>query len=260
MLPPLRLAYPAARRPAPAIGCRRGKVAFFAGCVQDACLSTVNGATVGALQRNGYEVHFPLGQSCCGAAAVHTGEVEVARNLPRRTIDAFAGGRYDAIVNSAGGGGAMLLEYATLLAENPVMQYGRRHFEANVQDITAFLAANLHNPPTGHVQARATCVDSCHLRNGQRVVAQLRAPLKAIPGIERVEVAHPDPCCGSAGACNFLQPVTANQVLDARLADIIAVANTGRYMQMVYGVKRGGLNTTVMHVVELLDKSYADAR
>jgi glycolate oxidase iron-sulfur subunit len=267
MLPPLRLAYPDERRPAPAIGPKRGKVAFFAGCIQDAFLSHVNAATVRVLQRNGYEVHFPPGQSCCGAAAVHTGEVEVARDLARRNIDAFAGGSYDAIVNNAGGCGATLLEYARLLAEDPVYAVRAQAFEANVQDITAFLAANLHNPPHGHVQARVTYVDSCHLRNGQRVVAQPRALLKAIPGIELVEVAHPDQCCGSAGIYNLLQPETANQVLDAKLADvaatragIIAVANTGCYMQMVYGVKRGGLNATVMHVVELLDKSYANAR
>jgi glycolate oxidase iron-sulfur subunit len=267
MLPPLRLDYPDERRPAPAIGPKRGKVAFFAGCIQDAFLSHVNAATVRVLQRNGYEVHFPPGQSCCGAAAVHTGEVEVARDLARRNIDAFAGGRYDAIVNNAGGCGATLLEYARLLADDPEYAVRAQAFEANVQDITAFLAANLHNPPNGHVQARVTYVDSCHLRNGQRVVAQPRALLKAIPGIELVEVAHPDQCCGSAGIYNLLQPATANQVLDAKLADvaatqagIIAVANTGCYMQMVYGVKRGGLNATVMHVVELLDKSYANAR
>ena len=73
-------------------------------------------------------------------------------------------------------------------------------------------------------------------------------------------------CCGSAGIYNLVQPAMANQVLDNKLADvratgagIIATANTGCYMQMIYGVKRGGLNATVMHVVELLERSYANA-
>ena len=79
-------------------------------------------------------------------------------------------------------------------------------------------------------------------------------------------MAQPDLCCGSAGIYNLLQPEMANQILDNRLADvratgagIVATANTGCYMQMVYGAKRGRLNVRVMHVVELLERSYANA-
>jgi len=116
------------------------------------------------------------------------------------------------------------------------------------------------------VQARVTYVDSCHLRHGQKISKQPRSLLKSIPGIELVELAQPDMCCGSAGIYNLVQPAMANQVLDAKLADvramhagIIVTANTGCYMQMVYGVKRAHLNATVMHVVEVLEKSYANA-
>ena len=124
---------------------------------------------------------------------------------------------------------------------------------------------HLHNPPTGRVQARVTYVDSCHLRHGQKVSRQPRALLRSIAGLELVELNQPDMCCGSAGIYNLLQPAMANEVLDRKLADvraanagIIVTANTGCYMQMVYGVKRAGLNATVMHVVEVLDRAYAN--
>ena len=115
------------------------------------------------------------------------------------------------------------------------------------------------------MQARVTYVDSCHLRHGQKISKQPRALLRSIPGLELIELSQPDMCCGSAGIYNLLQPAMANEVLDRKLADvraanagIIVTANTGCYMQMVYGVKRAGLNATVMHVVEVLERAYAN--
>uniref|UniRef100_A0A7C1JYF9 Glycolate oxidase iron-sulfur subunit n=1 Tax=Caldilinea aerophila TaxID=133453 RepID=A0A7C1JYF9_9CHLR len=263
MIPPIDLNFLDLSQPAPALGPRRDKVAFFVGCVQDAFLAGVNRATVHVLQRNGYEVHFPQAQTCCNAAALHSGDVEFARTLAQRNIDAFAEGDFEAILTNAGGCGAALKGYEHLLADEPAYMSKARTFVSKVKDINEFLADHLHHPPTGHVQARVVYVDSCHLRHGQKVVGPPRALLRAIPGVELVELQQPDMCCGSAGIYNLLQPEMANQVLDAKMADIraananiIATANTGCYLQMVYGVKRAGLSATVMHVVELLERAY----
>ncbi|MEI2776456.1 MAG: (Fe-S)-binding protein [Tetrasphaera sp.] len=84
MAPPIRLDYPDYSRPASAYRQRRGKVAFFTGCVQDAFLANVNRATIRVLQHNGYEVHFPSGQTCCDAAALHSGDLAFTRDLARQ--------------------------------------------------------------------------------------------------------------------------------------------------------------------------------
>jgi glycolate oxidase iron-sulfur subunit len=264
MLPRLRLDYPDMSRPAPALGVRQGRVAFFAGCIQDAFLAGVNAATIRVLQRNGYEVHFPGAQTCCGAASLHTGDPDFARALARRNIDACASAEYDAIVNNAGGCGATLKEYDHLLADDPAYAERARAFVARVMDISEFLAERLHNPPTGEIRARVVFLDSCHLRHGQKIFRQPRALLRCIPGLELVELSQPDQCCGSAGIYNLLQPVMANEILDRKLADlhatgatIVATANTGCHMQMLYGLQRAGLPLQVMHVAELLDLSYA---
>jgi len=265
MAPSIRLDYLDTSCPAPAYGLRRGKVAFFTGCVQDAFLAGVNRATVRVLQRNGYEVHFPPGQTCCNAAALHSGDTAFAHDLARQNIDAFAGDDFVAIINNAGGCGASLKGYGHLLADDTAYAAKAHDFVAKVKDISEFLFDHLHNPPTGRVQARVTYVDSCHLRHGQKISKQPRALLRSIPGLELVELNQPDMCCGSAGIYNLLQPAMANEVLDRKLADvratnagIIVTANTGCYMQMVYGVKRAGLNATVMHVVEVLERAYAN--
>lgn len=268
LLPPLPSHYPDYRRPAPAIGEKRGTVAFFHGCVQEAFLADVNAATVRVLQQNGYEVHFPPQQTCCGAAQLHMGDEELTRKLARQNIDAFLpangnGAVYDAVINNAGGCGATLKEYDHLLKDDPQYAEKARQFVARVQDISEFLCEHLNTPPTGEVSARVTYSDSCHLRHAQKISRQPRDLLKAIPGIDLVELKKPDQCCGSAGVYNVIQVDSANAILDNKMADIattgadlIVATNTGCYFQLLYGVQRAGSKAHVVHLVELLDQSY----
>ena len=252
------------RRPAPALGAERGTVALFRGCVQDAFLGGVNAATVRVLQRNGYEVHFPAGQTCCGAAALHLGETGIARELARRNVRAFDSGSYDAVVTNAGGCGALLREYAELLGADSAPT---RRFVARVQDVSELLAGRLVVPegtaPEGTVPTRATYVDSCHLRHAQRVVDAPRDLLRQVPGLELVELQRPDFCCGSAGVYNLTQPEAAERVLDLKMEDVratgarmIVTTNPGCQMQLAYGVARDGLDAEVLHLMELLDRAY----
>ena len=263
LLPPLSLRYPNYSRPAPALGEKRGVVAFLYGCVQDAFLTDVNTATVRVLQRNGYEVHFPQLQTCCGAAALHIGEEQLARDLAKQNIDAFGGQAYAAIITNAGGCGATLKEYDHLLADDPAYAAKARQFVAKLKDINEFLADHLHTPPTGKLNLRVTYVDSCHLRHAQKGVRQPRQLLKAIPGVTLIDLQKPDMCCGSAGVYNIMQAETAEQVLDAKMTDVagtganvIVTTNTGCHMQILRGVREKGLNAEVVHLVELLERSY----
>jgi len=263
LLPPLPANHFDYSHFAPAMGEKRGTVAFFYGCLQDAFLGDVNKATIRVLQRNGFEVHFPQMQTCCGAAHLHTGDQASARELARKNIDAFMQGEYVAIINNAGGCGAMLKEYAHLLADDPVYAERAQQFVSQVQDISEFLANHLVRQPQGTIKARVTYSDSCHLRNAQKVIKQPRELLKRIPGIELIEMQSPDRCCGSAGVYNLMHIDMANDILDLRMqdiaatnADIIVTTNTGCHLQLIYGVRKAGLNARVMHLVELLDQSY----
>lgn len=266
MLPPLKTQYRDYRRSAPAIGEKRGVVAFFYGCVQEAFLAEVNEATIRVLQRNGYEVRFPRLQTCCGAAALHLGEKGQAVRQARQNIDAFLSvGSEDvvAIINNAGGCGATLKEYPHLLQYDPDYADKACLFAARVQDISEFLADHLTISPLGVLPRRVTYSDSCHLRHAQKVVRQPRELLRMIPGLELVELSKPDRCCGSAGVYNITQWETAEAVLAEKMADIqqtgadtVVATNTGCYLQLVYGAAHSSQPLQVTHLVNLLDESY----
>ncbi|MBM3129496.1 MAG: (Fe-S)-binding protein [Chloroflexi bacterium] len=264
ILPPIEPQYRDYRAPAPALGEKRGEVAFFIGCIQEAFLAQVNEATIRVLQRNGYQVHFPPGQTCCGAAQIHQGEHALARDLARQNIDAFLARDYVAVISNAGGCGATLKdELVHLFHDDPVYFEKAKQFAAKVKDISEFLTANLRVPPTGEVQARVTYSDSCHLRHVQKVVKPPRELLKRIPGIELVELKLPDRCCGSAGVYNIVQADSADAILDAKMQDIaetgadwIIASNIGCHMQLIAGARKANLEMPVYHVVQVLDMSY----
>jgi glycolate oxidase iron-sulfur subunit len=267
ILPPIDLQFTPPGSTAPAVGERRGRVLFFTGCIQDAFLGSVNQATRRVLQRNGYEVFTPNGQTCCGAAHLHLGDVEEAKRLARQNIDVFLalGDDCVTVINNAGGCGVSLKEYPHLLADDVQYAEKARRFAAKVADINEFLAAHLHVAPPGALQLTATYSDSCHLRHGQKVVTPPRELLKKIPGLQLVELSQPDRCCGSAGVYNIAQVDTANAILDAKMADIaatgaelIVTSNTGCYMQLMAGVRRAGLKAKVAHVMEVLEWSYGE--
>lgn len=254
MLPRLTGAYrPPAGRVAPAIGERRWRVAFLLGCVMPVMYRSAHEASVRLLQLAGCEVWFAPGQHCCGALFAHNGDMEGARRLRERNQSAFGMEEFDyLVVNSAGCGSHLKDFYPNL---------GPR-----VRDLFEFLAEVGLPPATQEVPFRITYQDACHLVHAQRIRKQPRELLGAIPGVEIVEMAHPDICCGSAGLYNALQPAMSERILDEKMEDLLATgaervvtANPGCQMQLEAGLRaRGRTDVRVQHLAEVLAEGYAE--
>jgi glycolate oxidase iron-sulfur subunit len=249
----------------PAVGPRRARVAFFAGCVAQVTFTGLNEATIRVLAANGCEVVVPGGQLCCGALAAHAGVRDSARKLARKNLAAFQREKFDAIVTNAAGCGSTLKEYDHLfLPEEPEHQQAVT-FRAKVRDVTEFLVglglcAPLH--PLKALALRVTYQDSCHLLHGQKVRNAPRDLLRAVPGLEFVELPHSEICCGSAGIYNLTQTQTSLDLLADKMqnaaatrAEIIATANPGCLLQLRAGAQLHHTNQEVLHVVELLDRA-----
>ncbi len=268
LLPPLP---PAGRGGAlpeiiPARGTPRGRVGFLHGCVQDAVFRPHNEATIRCLVRQGVEVRVPRAQGCCGALHAHAGEPERARALARATITAFEAGELEAVVVNAAGCGAHMKAYAHLLRGDPAWAGRAAAFARTVVDVTEFLARAPLAEPLGPLPLRATYHDPCHLAHGQQVRSAPRALLRAVPGLELVELGEAEMCCGSAGIYNLTEPVMAQRLLDRKMAHVeatgaatVVTANPGCILQLAAGLRARGRNVEVLHVVEVLDRAYAAA-
>jgi glycolate oxidase iron-sulfur subunit len=246
----------------PAVGEKRGQVAFVAGCINNVAFSHLNRATVNVLTQNGIEVHIPAGQGCCGALHAHAGLREEARELARHNIDIFLGGEYDAIVTNAAGCVSNMKEYDDLLENDPAYLGRAKEFKARMKDVTEYLAAVGLRPPKRKIGQKVAYQDPCHLANAQRIRTQPRELLAAI-GCELVELPHSDQCCGSAGVYNVAQNELSMKILEKKMEDVtsvssdmLATANVGCMIQLRAGVEQRGLKLPVKHVMELLDEAY----
>jgi glycolate oxidase iron-sulfur subunit len=223
-----------------------------------------NLATERVLERNGCKVVEAPGQVCCGALHAHAGQIEQARSLARKNIDAFLTSECDWVIVNAAGCGAAMKEYGLLLADDPEYREPAREFSSRVRDISEFLVHHGVKPPAGRVSRRVAYDAPCHLIHAQRIA---RAPidlLKAVPGLELVPLPGYETCCGGAGIYNLQHQELSGAILSEKLesiratgADTVATANPGCIMQIGAGSLLEGMNIDVVHPIELLDAAYS---
>jgi len=247
----------------PAKGKERLKVAMLTGCVQRLAFGHVNAATVRVLAAEGCQVMAPPAQGCCGALPLHSGHIDQARALAKRTIEVFERSGADRIVVNAAGCGSAMKDYGELFAGDPAWAERAHTFSAKVRDVSQLLIElGPQRAPRHKLKARVAYHDACHLAHGQGVRAEPRALLQAIPGVQIVSPAESEICCGSAGIYNLVQPGPAADLGDrkarhlaALTPDMIATANPGCTLQIAAAGRRLGHNWPVFHPIELIDAS-----
>ncbi len=254
--------FPQVGKTFPAAGKRRARVALFAGCISQVSFVALHEATIRVLTANGCEVVVPEGQLCCGALAAHAGVRDVARKLARVNIDAFLPGDFDAVITNAAGCGSTLKEYDQLFSKDDPAHEKASQLQQRMRDVTEFLDAIGVTAPLQELRMRVTYQDSCHLAHGQKIREAPRRLIRAIPGVELVEMPWSDNCCGSAGVYNVTQTQTSLELLGEKMryarqtgAPSIVTSNPGCMLQLRAGAEIHKTGQEVLHVVELLDRA-----
>jgi glycolate oxidase iron-sulfur subunit len=153
-------------------------------------------------------------------------------------------------------------EYGDLLGTSEA-----RAFAARVKDVSELLASVEPRARRHTVTLRIAYHDACHLAHAQGVREQPRELLRAIPGLELLEVGEEAQiCCGSAGIYNFVQPQAAAQLgerkarqLIATGADAVAAANPGCAAQLDFHLRALGRPLPIHHPLELVWRSLSAA-
>lgn len=241
----------------------RGSAALLTGCVMEGLYSDTNRATERTLTVNGYRMVTAAGQRCCGALHAHAGDDDTARKLARANVAAFEKSGADYVVANAAGCGAMMKEYAQLLADDPAWHERALAVAARVRDVSELLA-EAGPRPGAELPVTVTYDAPCHLLHAQRVAAPPLAVLAGVPGLARVPLEGSEHCCGSAGIYNLIEPHVSDRVLAPKLANIaatsaplVATGNPGCLMQIGAGLQQAHMKARVVHPVDLLDASYS---
>jgi len=202
------------------------RVGLFVTCLVDGVVPQVGQATVRVLERVGVTVEMPMRQTCCGQMHVNTGYPREAIPLVRNHVAAFE--VYDAVVVPSGSCTAAIRhQHADVarLAGDTALADAAAAVAARTWELSEFLVDVLGVTDVGaYFPHRVTYHPTCHslrlLRVGQRPLQLLRA----VEGIDLVELPGADQCCGFGGTFALKNPAVSAAMLADKIA---AVRRTG---------------------------------
>jgi len=236
---------------------RPDRVALFVTCLVDLLYPEVGEATVSLLEEAGVAVDFPVGQTCCGQPPFNSGFVEDARRMGRTLLDAFDDA--EAVVSPSGSCTAMVRSQFPHLFEGTPDEERARALTSKTYELSEFLVDVCGTTSRGSLDARVTFHDSCHGLRELGLSGQGRALLREVDGLELVEMARPDACCGFGGTFSVRLPEMADAMADDKLdqtaateADVLVAGDSGCLMHLVGRASRRGDRARPVHLAVLL--------
>ncbi|MFY9773933.1 MAG: (Fe-S)-binding protein [Trebonia sp.] len=235
------------------------RIGLFVTCLTDTLYPDTGKAVVTLLERLGHRVEFPMAQSCCGQMHFNTGYRAAAAPMVRGFAAAFDG--YEAIVTPSASCAAMVREYHPVLAEgDPALARDVAALTPRVHDLATFLTGVLGVTDVGaYFPHRVTYHPTCHsLRMMHVGDAPLRL-LRAVRGLDLVDLPDAETCCGFGGTFAVKNPdvsaaMCADKVAAIRQsrAEVVCAGDNSCLMHIGGALSRMRTGVRSMHLAEIL--------
>lgn len=237
------------------------RVAFFPGCVVDKIYPQVGQAVLKALDHHGIGVYMPAGQACCGIPALASGDKESFDKLVMANLELFEKESFDYLLTPCATCTATMHEIWPLMSGDKPQSVQERiaALSAKVVDVSQFMVDVLQAAlPAEGSGLRVTYHDPCHLKKSMKVSEQPRALLRSNPGVEFVEMAEADYCCGCGGSFNLQHYDLSKDIgtrkrdsIVATKADVVATSCPACMLQLSDMLSRHQDKVAVKHVMEI---------
>jgi L-lactate dehydrogenase complex protein LldE len=245
------------------------QVALLVTCLVDGLFPDVGKATVGLLERLGHQVEVPPAQTCCGQMHVNTGYAREALPLVRRHVEVFAG--YQAVVVPSGScAGSVRHQHAWVArqAGDGGLAAAAEAVASRTYELSEFLVDVLGVTDVGaYYPHRVTYHPTCHSLRVLRVGDRPLRLLRAVGGIDLVELPEAESCCGFGGTFALKNPdVSAAMLADkmrqvlATRAEVCAAGDSSCLMHIGGGLSRLRTGVRTVHLAEILASTAGEAR
>lgn len=227
----------------------RGRVGLFLGCVAASVDRDVHAAATRLLRALGYEVVVPHGQGCCGALALHNGDMTQATSLGDVLRAVFGDVGVDTVLVSASGCFGTLRDH--MFADSGI----------RVREIHEFIAADSRVDVLRFraLPERIAVHTPCTQRNVAGAEGAIARLLARIPQLQAEPLPASPGCCGAAGDYFLRHPQTADmlrtQTLDVALVQspqTLVTSNVGCRVFLGNGLHERQAQTQITHPLVLL--------
>jgi L-lactate dehydrogenase complex protein LldE len=237
------------------------RIALFVTCFNDTMFPEVGKAVVRLLERLGHQVSFPEAQTCCGQIHYNTGYQAEALPLARRFVDVFEDEQV--VVTPSGSCAAMVREqYPRMAAAAGDERLAGRvaALAPRVLELSELLAGRLGLSDVGaYYPHRVTYHPTCHSLRMLRVGDAPLRLLRAVRGIDLVELPAATECCGFGGTFAIKNADTSmamlsdklRHVLDTR-AEVCAAGDSSCLAHIGGALSRQRTGVRTVHLAEIL--------
>jgi L-lactate dehydrogenase complex protein LldE len=237
------------------------RVALFITCFNDTLFPETGRATVEVLERMGLEVDFPFEQTCCGQMHFNTGYQREAIPLVRRFVRVFKD--YEAVVAPSGSCVGMVRELypmAAGLANDEQLLHEVEELSTKVFELSEFLVKKLRVTDVGaYYPHRVTYHPTCHSLRMLKVGDAPLELLRAVRGIDFVELPEARECCGFGGTFAIKNADTSIAILGDKLrhvleteAEVCTAGDNSCLMHIGGGLKRQRAGAATVHLAQIL--------
>jgi L-lactate dehydrogenase complex protein LldE len=229
------------------------RVALMITCVNDAMFPDTGRAVVAVLRRLGVDVEFPAAQTCCGQPMVNTGYLDEAVPVVRTFVRAFEG--YDAIVTPSGSCAGSVRHQHALVARrsgDAGLAAAVAGIGPHVYEFSEFLVDVLGAVDVGASFAhRVTYHPTCHSLRMLHVGDRPQRLLRAVRGLELIDLPGAAECCGFGGTF---------AVKNADTSVAMGTDKARRVLGTGAEVLVAGDNSCLLHIGGLLSRQRAGVR
>lgn len=250
------------------------RISLFITCYNDTLFPRTGQAVVRVLERLGHTVDFPAGQTCCGQMHYNTGYRADAVPLLERFVDQFRGS--EAVIVPSSSCVTMMREnYPHMASEIAAGGRAKNLVEEvnallpRVFEFSEFLTKRLGLEDVGaYYPHRVTYHASCHGLRGLALGDGPMRLLRAVKGIDLVELQGLEQCCGFGGtfavknaevsSAMLAEKTTA--VLNTR-AEACTACDNSCLMHIGGALHRQRTGVQTVHIAEILasEESHAHA-
>jgi len=237
------------------------RVLLFPTCLGDLIAQRTAADAEHVLQALGLAAERPRGATCCGQPAFNAGHDGPARAVAAATLRALDDGSQDPIVVPSGSCTSMIrLHWRELFHGTPEAEAATR-IARRVRELSAFLADRREDVERLGPRAVLTVGyhDSCHMLRELRIKDAPRTVLQAISGLELIEVAGSDRCCGFGGTFSSRYPDVSAAMADSKIdaavtagIDVLVSADPGCLIQLGGRMSRMASPVRVAHIATVL--------
>ena len=235
------------------------RVALFVACFNDAMFPGTGRAVTVLLERLGHEVVFPPGQTCCGQAHWSTGYHREAADLARGFAAAFGDGEV-IVTPSASCAATVRHAYPRMARAAGDTGLARAAEELAVYELSEFLVDVLGVTDVGAVfPHRVAYQPTCHSLRTLRVGDRPLRLLRAVEGLELVDLPGAEECCGFGGSfamknADVSVAMVADKVrhITQTSADVLCAVDNSCLAHIGGALSRLRGGVRVLHLAEIL--------